>query len=106
MFNPLQTAVSWSNIIGGSEYVFEDCHSLQSIVIPEGVVYIGENAFKDCYILRDVVIPDSVKYIGEDAFINGAINKLTIHGVPGSVAEEYVRRRRETEDLGFISIGG
>lgn len=42
--------------------------SIQDIVIPEGVTYIGYATFWKCYSLRSVTIPESVKIIVHDAF--------------------------------------
>ena len=48
--------------------VFEDCSSLRSIYIPEGVEKICDDIFKGCSALREVSIPSSVKTIGQMAF--------------------------------------
>ena len=47
---------------------FEDCKSLTSVTIPDGVTKIDEYAFRGCENLTSITIPDSVTYIGEDAF--------------------------------------
>ena len=49
---------------------FYNCHSLASVVIPDGVTRIGNNAFYNCYSLVSVVIPDGVTSIGVYAFYN------------------------------------
>ena len=38
--------------------------SVESVVIPDGVISIGERAFEDCPMLNEVVIPNSVTSIG------------------------------------------
>ena len=52
--------------IGGS--AFNDCSSLTSIVLPEGVTSIGGSAFNDCSSLSSITIPESVTSIGVRAF--------------------------------------
>ena len=47
---------------------FEDCSSLTSITIPEGVTSIGYGAFAACDSLTSITIPDSVTNIGNYAF--------------------------------------
>ena len=47
---------------------FQNCDSLVSVVIPDGVVGIGNYAFAGCADLTSVNIPDSVKSIGAYAF--------------------------------------
>ena len=47
---------------------FEDCSSLTSIVIPDGVTSIGDWAFEKCSSLTSIVIPDGVTSIGYNAF--------------------------------------
>ena len=47
---------------------FFGCHSLSSVVIPEGVTSIGDQAFYSCTNLSKIVIPASVTSIGNDAF--------------------------------------
>ena len=47
---------------------FENCDTLETIVIPEGIVLIGSSAFEDCTSLKNVTIPTTVKYIDNSAF--------------------------------------
>ena len=59
---------------------FEDCTSLTSITIPNGVTSIGRMAFYGCTNLARVTIPNSVTEIGECAF-NGCTS-LTAINIP------------------------
>ena len=60
---------------------------ISSIVIPEGIDYIGDTAFKDCLNLTTVIIPESVSRIEYNAF-SGCTN-TTIKGYKNSYAETY-----------------
>ena len=64
-------------------YAFEDCSSLTSITIPDGVTTVGERAFRECISLTSITIPDSVTSIGDGAF-EGCIS-LTSITIPDSV---------------------
>jgi hypothetical protein len=48
--------------------VFNDCRSLNGIVIPDGITSIGNYAFDSCRSLNTIVIPNSVTSIGPYAF--------------------------------------
>ena len=50
------------------DYAFEDCSSLTSIIIPNGVTKIGYEAFRCCESLTSVIIPNSVTSIENHAF--------------------------------------
>ena len=58
----------------GSEDITSDmvvCHStLEQIVIPDSVTYIGYNAFANCTGLKEITLPDNVTYIDSGAFGN------------------------------------
>ncbi len=58
---------------------FFDCASLNSVVIPDGVIEIGGGAFKECRSLQSATIPNSTEEIGSDAF----------QGCPDSLFEIY-----------------
>ena len=53
-----------------TEYLgfFEDCYSLDSIVIPDSVNTIGREAFYGCGSLTSITIPNGIKYIGDNVF--------------------------------------
>lgn len=52
--------------IGSS--TFENCYSLENVVIPEGITGIQMDAFKHCGLLKTVTIPSTVSYLGNEAF--------------------------------------
>ena len=56
-----------------ADYAFSECGALKSIVLPEGLLYIGRGAFGSCTKLASVNIPDSVISVGVDAFYNTQI---------------------------------
>ncbi len=65
--------------IGGNAAAFgtfENCSSLQSIIIPDTVSEIGTAAFRNCSSLETAVIPGSVTEIADNAF--DGCNNLTI----------------------------
>lgn len=49
---------------------FNGCHSLQEVVLPEGLEKIGSFCFKDCHSLERVILPSTVKKIDSWAFEN------------------------------------
>ena len=57
------------------ESAFNRCSSLTSITIPDGVKSIGRSAFYGCSLLTSITIPDSVKSIGSGAF-NGCTSLI------------------------------
>jgi len=58
---------------------FEECNSLNNVVIPEHIISIGSSAFKNCMALSNITIPNSVKFLGVYAFSGcTAIKKITI----------------------------
>lgn len=50
------------------DYAFYGCSSLSSVVISDGVTYIGDQAFADCHSLSTVILPDSLTYMGDNVF--------------------------------------
>ena len=66
-----------------SSIVFIHCKKLESVQLPESVVYIGDRAFYNCQNLVNVNLPKKLKYIGSEAFYDCA--KLTDITIPDSV---------------------
>ena len=62
---------------------FQNCHSLTSITIPDGVTSIVDYAFSGCYSLASITIPDGVTSIGSNAFQN--CHSLTSITIPDGV---------------------
>ena len=50
------------------EYAFYDCDALTNITLPDSLVSIGDRAFYDCDALTSISLSDSVTSIGEYAF--------------------------------------
>lgn len=48
--------------------VYNNSKKIKSIIIPDGVTYIGGAAFASCRSLTDINIPSSVTFIGNSAF--------------------------------------
>lgn len=68
-----------------SNYAFDDCRTLESIVIHESVTEIGYAAFSRCVALKSIIIPKSVTKIGTSAFKGcKSLKSITI---PESVTE-------------------
>ena len=64
-FEELQYFTSLTSL---SNYAFEECRDLTSIIIPNSVTSIGDYAFSNCRILPLISIPNSVTSIGVSAF--------------------------------------
>lgn len=83
---------------------FENCTSLVSIEIPEGVEYIGDETFKGCTNLKSIKIPESVKKIDWGAFYN--CESLTSITIPAGVTEIYGWTFCNCQSLQSIKING
>ena len=66
------------------DYAFSDCTDLLSVVISEGITFIGDGSFIRCTGLVSVTIPNTVRAIGLDAFQN--CTSLTSISIPDSVS--------------------
>jgi hypothetical protein len=68
--------------------VFEDCESLTTVTIGNGVTSIGDTAFLFCISLTSVTIPNTVTNIGDSAFLDcRSLSGVTIPGGVTSIGE-------------------
>ena len=66
-----------------------DSSSLESVILPDGVVEISAFAFDYCRELTKIRIAVSTKTISEEAFRGIDAENITIYGEIGSYAEEF-----------------
>ena len=81
--NAVQKIEIGSDITSIDSYAFSGCHSLASVMIPDGIKNIKQGAFKECYSLASIVIPNSVTSIGESVFYQ--CPSLTFIVIPNGV---------------------
>ena len=62
---PTVTNIGDKTINGGS--VFTDCHSLETIILPDGIEILPRHTFYECRKLKNVRLPKSLIYIGDHA---------------------------------------
>ena len=87
---------------------FENCDSLTSVKLPDGLCEIGENSFKGCSKLTAIELPESVYLIEEEAFcgctelkeIKLPSGKLEIGAVAFSSCESLL-----SVELGEATVG-
>jgi len=94
---PIARVTLPSSLTTISDWAFDSCEELTSIVIPEGVKSIGYRAFYYCTSLTSVVIPASVTDIAGGAF--EYCESLTSIVLPNSVT-----RINERTFVGCISL--
>lgn len=77
----LQSVVLPQGIVEIGEYAFSDCDDLQSVTLPEGLVALGDCAFDDCEGLTEIALPDSLAQVGSNPF-RGCANLFDIFVSP------------------------
>ena len=75
-------------------YQFENCTSLETIVLPEGLTDISNYAFEGCSKLKNITIPASVVFIEDRPFWSC----YSIENIYISSIEAYCKIRYEFED--------
>ncbi|MCH5163555.1 MAG: leucine-rich repeat protein [Clostridiales bacterium] len=84
----LESVAIGEGIIRIDDLVFYDCDSLIGIKIPDSVTSIGYGAFMDCDSLESVIMGDSVTSIGDNAFTNcSSLVSITIPDSVTSIGE-------------------
>lgn len=86
---------------GIADYAFFNTFYMQTISIPNSVIYIGNRAFSNCNI-SSIIIPDSVISIGMGAFSN--CSNLTNIIIPRSVCEIKLQAFANCEKLESITF--
>lgn len=66
-----------------STNMFQNCLSLETVVLEEGITEIGTSAFAGCTALKNITLPESLVKIGSKAFEN--CTALTEIVIPASV---------------------
>lgn len=69
-----------SNIANIMQYCFEDCFSLETLKLNEGVQLIDSDAFKTCPRLKNLVLPESLLQLSKGSFGYGKFESVTIKG--------------------------
>lgn len=64
-------------------------NELESVFIPDSVIFIGPSVFFNCENLKAVTIPESVKYMYSNTF--EGCKSLTLFVYAGSYAEQYAK---------------
>lgn len=91
----IKTLVIPCDAVSISDYAFNNCTSLTSLTIEEGVTSIGKSAFSSCTSLTSVSIPSTITQIGEDAFniASGTLTKATFSSVKDLCNIDFVNVR-------------
>lgn len=69
--------------IEGLGEAFSGCTCLESIVLPNSLIYIYQNAFKNCSCLTSIALPNHVTSIGSSAF--EGCSSLTMLNLPNDL---------------------
>ena len=78
----LQSVILPEGLIRISKRAFMGCENLESVVLPSTLDIIGQESFYGCNQLADIALPENLKTLGERAFCDSGIGTVT---VPGSV---------------------
>ena len=63
---------------------FEDCESLQKVILSKNLQYINRYLFKDCTALKTIILPNSIEAIYQQSFQNCGLESIDI---PDSVKQ-------------------
>lgn len=58
--------------------MFNNCESLEEVILPECIEEIGENMFSNCISLKHLILPPSVKCFLNDTFAGSGIESITL----------------------------
>lgn len=71
-------------------WAFNNCFGLKDIDFPSSLVRIEECAFQSCHSMKSVVLKEGVKYVGNSAFNTPAIECITFPSTVEVVGERIV----------------
>ena len=89
-------------VVGIASFAFS-LAEIESVVVPEGVKYIGDCAFLDCSNLTFVDLPESLLVIGNFAF--SCCRSLQVIYIPSSVNNLGEMILGECENMVYIRVG-
>ena len=72
------TFESGSNMPCIDYFVFQNCSSLEKIVLPDGLQQIKAHSFWACPSLKSIVLPNNIQYIDAAAFYMSGIKEILI----------------------------
>ncbi|MBQ8146447.1 MAG: leucine-rich repeat protein [Clostridia bacterium] len=100
--NTVRSVVIMQGITRIDDKAFWFCESLRSIEMSDSMAYIGNNAFQDCDGLASVTIGNGVKTIGEESFSDCL--KLTSINIPSSVTSIGKKAFASCTNLASIEV--
>lgn len=90
------------DVIGISEFGFQDCDKITSIVMPNTIREIDGNAFTNCTSMNNVDLPENLETIGSYAF--SGCSRLVQFTVPASVTVVDEGAFSSCLDLSFVTF--
>ena len=82
------------------ERAFKECKRLKTVVIPEGVTYIGKGAFLECDSIVTLSLPQTLTLIDQNAFDgNKSVTSLTIPASVDSIGYAALMRMESLKTL-------
>ena len=72
------TTIDMPRLRSLGDYAFEDCKSLQSVLLPEGIEDIPSMCFSNCMALSEITLPSTLKTIGLRAFTGTAVTSVEL----------------------------
>lgn len=75
----IETVIVEEGVTYLGNYIFSDFYNLKNVTLPSTLTYVGYYAFNGCHSLSEIYIPASVKTIGDSAFYDCyALKKVSL----------------------------